>query len=130
MSVKLTVVDQAGTGKVINELVFEVAENLTARELIRKRVFEEVTMFNLSGAERYNGLVQPADTEVALNNKRAHRRREINWEEQADAAVDAFEQNGFFILVDEVQIKNLDDVIQIREDTRVEFVRLVQLVGG
>jgi len=130
MSVKLTVVDQTGAGKILNELVFEVAENLTARELIRKRVFEEVTMFNLSGTEKYNGLVQPADAEVALNSQKVSRRREINWEEQADAAVDAFEQNGFFILVDEKQIENLDDVIQIREDTRVEFVRLVQLVGG
>jgi len=130
MSVKLTVVDQAGTGMVINELVFEVAEHLTARELIRKRVFEEVTMINLSKTERYNGLVQPADEEVTLNGKRVPRRREINWEEQADTAVEAFEQNGFFILVDDKQIENLDDVIHIREDTRVEFVRLVQLVGG
>ena len=130
MSVKLTVVDQVGAGKVINELVFEVAEHLTVRDLIRKRVFEEVTMFNLSKTETYNGLVQPADAEVALNNKRARRRREINWEEQADVAVEAFEQNGFFILVDDNQIESLDDIIQIREDTRVEFVRLVQLVGG
>lgn len=130
MSVKLTVVDQTGAGKILNELVFEVAENLTARELIRKRVFEEVTMFNLSGTEKYNGLVQPADAEVALNSQKVSRRREINWEEQADAAVDAFEQNGFFILVDDKQIESLDDIIQIREDTRVEFVRLVQLVGG
>jgi len=130
MSVKLTVVDQIGAGKVVNELVFEVAENLTVRELIRKRVFEEVTMFNLSKAEIYNGLVQPADAEVALNSKRVHRRREIDWEERAEVAVEAFEQNGFFILVDDNQIESLDDVIQIRENTRIEFVKLVQLVGG
>lgn len=130
MSVKLTVVDQIGAGKVVNELVFEVAEHLTARDLIRKRVFEEVSMYNLSKTETYNGLVQPAEAEVALNHQKPRRRREINWEEQADVAVAAFEQNGFFILVDAHQIESLEDVIQIREDTRVQFVRLVQLVGG
>ena len=130
MSVKLTVVDQIGPGKVVNELVFEVAENLTVRELIRKRVFEEVTMFNLSKTEIYNGLVQPADAEMVLNSKRVHHRRDLDWEEQAEVAVEAFEQNGFFILVDDNQIESLDDVIQIRENTRVEFVKLVQLVGG
>lgn len=131
MAFKLTVQDQLPIGKVTNTLVFEVGtEKLTVRELIRKRVFEEVTMYNLSKPGYFKGLVQPSNAEQTLNGYKLRQHREINWEKQAEKAMNAFQSNGFFILVDDHQVENLDDVIQVKDGTEISFVRLVPLVGG
>ncbi|MFN2152718.1 MAG: hypothetical protein ACK2T5_14035 [Anaerolineales bacterium] len=58
------------------------------------------------------------------------KRREINWEEQYESAVQAFQQNGFLILVNDQQITELDDVFEILPETSVTFLKLVPLVGG
>jgi hypothetical protein len=57
-------------------------------------------------------------------------RRPIDWEKQAAKAVEAFERNGFFSLVDDRQAESLDDTIQLTPTTTVSFVKLVPLVGG
>ncbi len=59
---------------------------------------------------------------------RSHRL--INWTEQYESAVAAFEKTGFLILVDDRQITDLDTEIEIRHDTAVSFLRLVPLIGG
>jgi hypothetical protein len=45
-------------------------------------------------------------------------------------ATNAFEQNGFLILINNQQAENLDEPIVIGPDTQVSFVTLVPLVGG
>ena len=45
-------------------------------------------------------------------------------------ALEAFEANGFFLLVNDRQVESLDQVVPIQETTTVSFVKLVQLVGG
>lgn len=41
-----------------------------------------------------------------------------------------FERNGFLVLVDGRQVSELDERIELRADSEVEFVKLVPLVGG
>jgi hypothetical protein len=84
---------------------------ITARELLRLRVREEVAR------RRVTGLVQP-DT------------ADGGWEAQADAACRAFDRNGFVMLVGERQVEHLEEVIDLRSEQAVAFVRLVPLVGG
>ena len=68
MTVKLVVYDELPIGKVTNELVLEAAnERLSIRDLIRQRVFQEVTLHNLSMPGYFNGLVQPTNAEATLN---------------------------------------------------------------
>jgi hypothetical protein len=86
-------------------------ESLTARELIRLRVREEVARYNAAPAPRFRGLVQPAGAE-------------------ADAAERAFARNGFFMLAGDRQIEDLDDVIPLTGDPEVAFIRLIPLAGG
>ena len=76
------------------------------------------------------GLVQPTDAEAALNGYRTRTRRELDWEKQRDAALAAFETNGFFVLVGERQLESLDERIRVELGTEVSFVKLVPLVGG
>ena len=133
----LTIRDETASGRTTNELTLDVlAETITVRELIRSRVYQEVQDHNRrqKSAAPFNGLVTPRDEERALNRptagKPASRRREIDWRRQFEVACDAFERNGFFILVDDRQAESLDEQIALRHDTRVSFVRLTPLVGG
>jgi len=45
-------------------------------------------------------------------------------------ALDGFERNAFFLLVDGQQLTELDEVIPFRPTSNVTFVRLLPLVGG
>ena len=51
-------------------------------------------------------------------------------EAQAKVAVDAFERNGFFVLVDRRQAVSLDDEVDLASASDVTFVKLIPLVGG
>jgi hypothetical protein len=131
MSIKLTIRDELPIGQVAHEISFEVAtERLTARDLIRQRVHQEVSLYNLSQPGYFQGLVQPSDAEATLNGYRLRHRRQIDWERQADLALEAFEANGFFILVDDRQVESLEEMIEIQEDTQISFIKLMPLVGG
>jgi hypothetical protein len=130
----LAVRDESATGSLLNELTLDVlSETITVRELIRSRIYQEVQDHNLrqqQGATEFRGLVTPTDRERTLNDAKPRRAREIDWKEQFEKACEAFEHNGFFILIDDHQAGSLDEVITLRHDTKVSFVKLVLLVGG
>ena len=130
----LTIRDETATGTVTNELTLDVlSETITVRELIRSRVYQEVQDFNLrrrQGTAGFRGLVTPTGAEQALNGVRLKDSRDIDWKAQFDKACEAFERNGFFILIDDRQAESLDESITLRHDTKVSFVKLVPLVGG
>jgi hypothetical protein len=148
MSYTLTVRDESATGQALGELSLDfLTERVTVRELIRSRVYQEVKDHNVRAAQAANpgsadfadgtgrhafrGLVQPTAEERALNGPRALRpARQIDWQKQYEVAVEAFERNGFLILVDEKQLKRLDEEIAIGAGMQVSFVKLVPLVGG
>lgn len=129
----LTIRDETASGKTTNELTLDVLdETITVRELIRSRVYQEVQDHNRrSDLREFNGLVTPRDEERALNGEPQLRRaRQIDWKKQFDVACDAFQRNGFFVLIDDKQAESLDEQITLRHDTKVSFVRLTPLVGG
>lgn len=136
MSVTLTIRDETSAGKVFSERPLEFpSERITVRELIRERVYQEVQDFNRAQGEQvFCGLVQPTDTERILNNHRPEyrmkQRRDIDWKEQFEKAGAAFENNGFFILIDNKQAEQLDQEFTVGPDTEVSFVKLTMLVGG
>ncbi len=132
MSTTLTVRDQETTGKTVNKfsLTF-LNEHITVRELIRSRVYQEVKDHNAKQNQtEFRGLVQPTDAERTLNGYRLKKPRQIDWKEQFDKAVEAFERRGILILVNDRQVESLDEEIEVRTDTTVSFLRLTLLVGG
>jgi hypothetical protein len=136
MSVTLTIRDETASGKVYSEtpLVFPT-ERISVRDLIRERVYQEVQDFNRNQEQQvFRGLVQPTETERVLNGQRPEFRlkahRAIDWKEQYEKALAAFDANGFFILIDNGQAESLDQEFDIRPSTAVSFVRLTMLVGG
>ena len=132
MQTALTIVDASPTGKVFAEVsVTILSEKLTIRAIIEARVRQEVARFNAdTQAVVFSGLVQPTDTESELNGYRLRRRRQLDPDAQVAHALDAFERNGFFMLVNDQQVDDLSQEIIVTPRTTVSFVKLVPLVGG
>lgn len=127
----VTVYDETTSGGRTNELTLEfLDERITVRELIRSRVYQEVADYNARMPEYFRGLVQPSDAERVLNGYRVRERRRLDWEAQFAKAVAAFRGNGFMLLVDDRQVTELDEVVELRHDSEVTFLKLVPLVGG
>jgi hypothetical protein len=130
----LLIRDETATGDPVHEFPLEFPdERITVRQLIRERVYQEVTDYNFRTRRDggvFRGLVQPTDTERTLNGFRVPKNREIDWEAQFTQAIDAFGRNGFFIIVDDHQAETLDEAITISPATQVSFVKLTPLVGG
>ena len=127
----VTVVDEttAGTkGEAWHLEIFE--ETLTLRELIRRRVFQEVAEYNAQQGPVFRGLVRPNDAEATLNGYTLRSKRHVDPEQQAASALAAFERNGFVVLVDDRQVEDLDATLALTMDTQVTFLKLVPLVGG
>lgn len=129
MALTLSIVDETTSGKRSNagDFCFD-AETLTLRELIRRRVQQEVERFNRSDAAVFRGLIEPEETERILNGVRG--RPVLDWEKQYAKAITAFHGNGFLVLVDDRQITDLDQSLQLTMETRVAFMKLVPLIGG
>src|SRR5436190_9045670 len=104
MPATLTIRDETTAGRSTGETVLEfLTERITVRELIRSRVYQEVQDFNRRKPEIFRGLVQPADAEQTLNGYKMRKHREIEWNQQFEKACEAFEENGFLILVNDRQ---------------------------
>jgi hypothetical protein len=136
MSITVTIRDETASGAVYHELPLEFpSERITVRELIRERVYQEVQDFNVRQHEQiFRGLVQPTDAERVLNGSRQEYRlkqhRQIDWKPQFEKALEAFERNGFFILIDNQQAESLDQEFDVNPATQISFVKLTLLVGG
>lgn len=123
--------DESMTGKCLAE--FDVADlpgRISVGELIRLRVREEVARYNAAPSRHFHGLVKPTDAEAELNGYRMAEPRRLDWEKQADAALEAFGRNGFIVLVGDRQAESAEDEVDLDADPLVAFVRLVPLVGG
>ncbi|MFK8104237.1 MAG: hypothetical protein AB8G15_17045 [Saprospiraceae bacterium] len=128
---QLIIRDESIAGKLLNEIVVAVEEEtMTTEALIRARVIQEVEKYNHAGSAYFQGLVQPSQTEQTLNGYKLKKERSIDAEQQCYIALDAFQKNGFFILVDDHQLENLNEEFLVMEDTKVSFIKLNPLVGG
>ena len=122
-------------------------ERITARDLIRCRIEADVAIHNAREHARLEGkiaadraapngwLVTPGPVEQALNGPRGvygpgSHLGVIESEPLIAVALAAFARNGFFMIFDGRQITDLDDVLTVKDDSTVTFLRLVPLVGG
>lgn len=131
----MTIKDQSGAGRVAASITLHgIADRITLRDLVRTRVREEVARYNAERAanqgDMFAGLVMPEGAEPARLGFRMPEPPRIDWERQADKAIGAFSHNGFFVLVDDRQVTELDEELTLTPESDIRFIRLVQLVGG
>lgn len=117
----VTFVDETTSGGRSGGWAMEIAEErLALRELIRRRIFQEVAESAARGsAAEEHRLVRPA-----ADGGR------VDPDAQTALALGAFERNGFLVLVGDRQITELDEEIDLPLGTEVTFLKLVALVGG
>ena len=131
MPTTLTIHDENTSGQKTNTFTIDcLTERLTVRDLIKARIYQEVQDYNLKEPEYFRGLVEPTQAERVLNGYKLKARRKIDWEEQYQKALEAFDRNGFFVLVGNKQAENLDQEFEVKIQTSISFVKLVPLVGG
>jgi hypothetical protein len=131
MPIQVKVFDQMSPGSDAPRPDLQVESTKpTLRELIRERVRQEVTAYNEKLPEVYSGLVQPEDSERLLNGYRVKTKKPLDWQRQFEAAVSGFEQNAFFVLIDDEAVESLDATVELRPATEIRFLRLVPLMGG
>ena len=131
MPISLTIHDETNSGQKTNSFTLDwLTERLTVRELIRARIYQEVQDYNLKEPEYFRGLVEPANCQRATDGYKLKDKRKIDWQEQYQRALEAYNRNGFFVLVGDKQAENLDQEFEVKLDTEVSFVKLMPLVGG
>jgi hypothetical protein len=127
----LTILDETASGSIISRLEVEITqEMLTVRELIARRVHDEVAAYNARQTGTFQGLVQPTESERVLNGYRLRPAQLIDAEQQTYRALEAFQQNGFFLLVNDHQAETLDEEVWLGAGATASFVKLTPLVGG
>ncbi len=127
----LKVKDQTAVGDILNEIEIAIdKERITLKELITARVTAEVEAYNKKKGPLFNGLVQPKDAESTLNGYKLKRQKEIDPEKQVYVALESFTKNGFFVLIDNQQVADLEQEVLVSPETEVGFVKLTALVGG
>ena len=129
--VTLTINDETMTGIIQSSLdiSFDI-ELVTIKDIIEARVNAEVEKYNNTLHEYFNGLVQPTDAERTLNGYKMRERKLIDAHKQVKIALDAFERNAFFVLINDRQAESLSEELLINNTVSVSFVKLTPLVGG
>jgi hypothetical protein len=126
----LTLIDTSTVSGQLTRSLTVPDEPLTARRLLRRRIYEEVTEYNANATGVFQGLVQPTETEQTLNGFNVKIGRHLDSESQYRLACTGFAQRSFIILVNDQQITDLDAPLAVTTGTAVEFFKLVPIVGG
>ena len=108
----------------------DLPDRMTARALLRLRVRDEVARHNATGTDLFQGLVRPTRATETTRGFRLPPGHHLDWVAQADTACEAFGHNAFVMLTPTRQIETLDDLIDLRHENEVTFIRLTPLVGG
>ena len=74
--------------------------------------------------------MKPSEAERTLNGFKLKPKQIIDVEKQIYVALDAFQKNGFFILVDNQQLEELNQIVNLNNQSIISFVELTPLVGG
>ncbi len=123
--------DELLNGTITNQ--FEISlesDSLTVRDLITKRVSIEIQNYNKRLPQYFNGLIEPKEAERTLNGYKLKPKQLIDVEKQVYIALDAFQKNGFFVLVDNEQLEELEQQVVLKSTSKISFVKLTPLVGG
>ncbi len=130
-AITINIKDETATGKIFNKVSVQLAsEMVTVQDIIEARVTAEVRAYNKKTGGLYAGLVQPTDAEKTLNGFKLKPKQQVDEEKQVYAALQAFKQNGYFVLIDNIQATELNQMLVINNKTEISFIKLTPLVGG
>ncbi|AXG69286.1 hypothetical protein KORDIASMS9_01506 [Kordia sp. SMS9] len=128
----ITIKDESLTGDILNQIQIAVeSEIITVKDIIEARVISEVETYNNKLPDYFKGFIRPTASEETLNGYKLKKASaKIDAEQQTFIALNAFQQNGYLVLVDDQQAESLTQEVIVTKKTTVSFVKLTPLVGG
>lgn len=127
----ITIKDESLTGDILNQIQIAVAnETVTVKDIITARVSAEVEAYNNKLPEYFKGFIRPTESEKTLNGYKLKKHKKIDIEQQTFIAFDAFQKNGYLVLIDDQQAESLEQEVLVAKTTTISFVKLTPLVGG
>ncbi len=131
MGMLLIIKDESAQGEVCNTLRLKVAgESLTARELLRLRVQQEVSRFNRERPVCFQALVYPQGAQETGKGFRLSQHRDLDWELQYAQAIRGFESGAITIYIKNKPVNDLDTPIPIHDAMEISFVKLSSVIAG
>lgn len=128
---KLLIKDDTIGGDTNNSFIIETeTKTANVRELIKLRIYSEVENYNQKLPEYFRSLIQPTEAEVTLNGYKMIEKRKIDPEKQYYLALDAFNKNNYFLIINNKQVEELEQEIEIQDNMELQFIKLTPLVGG
>jgi hypothetical protein len=126
----ITIIDESLPGEQRTWSLDLLHESISLRELIRRRIYQEVTEYNARLLGYFHGLVQPTDAERTLNGYHLKTVHRLDWQAQYEQSIAAFARHSYIVLVNDQQVADLDALVELHTGTEVTFLKLVPLVGG
>ena len=120
----LVIHDKSASGRPLDHIDLPgLPDRVTVRQILRCRVREEAARHNIAPRSPYRGLVPPAAVRVATEPDSMRQPPRLRADEQMAAAEEAFTHDRFVILVDDRRVESLDEVVDLRTDPYVAFIR-------
>jgi hypothetical protein len=127
----LKIRDETLTGDILNETEIETdSQTLYLKDLIALRVQSEVERYNQEHPTYFRGLIKPNESEETLNGFKLKNKKVIDTEEQIYIAFNSFQNNGYLVLVNDKQQTDLEETIQLHNNSVISFLKLTPLIGG
>ena len=114
----------------------EEGEDLTLRMLVERLVRIEVDSFRKRAAERrLDRVLSPRQIDEGVEKGRVAPEgrsvpRRVDTDEAIGAALEAFEDGLYLVVIDEEEFRDLDQTVRLRPDSRIVFIRLTFLAGA
>lgn len=109
---------------------------LTLRDLITRIVLDEVRRFRKRQAQKRlvhvlsAGQMQAGAERGKIDSGGRDLDQKVDEEQAVGAALEAFEDGLYLVLIDGAEQRDLETEVYLRPDSRITFLRLVMLSGG
>lgn len=131
MKNELVIHDEDARGNRMHSFRLSVASpSIVVKDLIAHRVESEVARFNVQRPVCFYSLVQPKGAEITSRGFRLKEHRMLDAKEQLTNALAGFNKKNYLINANGKDYQDLDDVIDILDDTEIIFVKFVEVTAG
>jgi len=138
---KITIAEEIlGQGIIKTTVVDLATSESTLKEIIAAKVETTVNTINNDISSVKSNYHFSSDEELRLNreildekNRQLQKRLEkleLDAEKETYIALKAFQNNTFFVLIDNKQYSDLEESVKLTDKSQIKFIKLTQLQGG
>lgn len=120
----LTIHDETPGGSIIHQVKIRLSRTqITVKELIKERVYQEVAAFNVNSPAHYFGILAPETAQREWFGYRIRKRTKIDPFVQYHRTLTAFENNQLGIFVNDKKLDDPNVSIMLDESIKVSFMQ-------